>query len=130
MARRPRMSLSLEHSNSLFDGILSSYDLADEVGAMIDVTFTDPSGRQALRGEFQWLSIRSTKHSIPSTCRRVGKLQLGIPRVFSRKSCRERSTKPTSAAVGPDCCASRQVSTRQRRSFTNIGKKCSCSPAT
>ena len=26
--------------------------------------------------------------------------------------------------------ASRQVSTRQRRSFTNIGKKCSCSPAT
>ena len=31
---------------------------------------------------------------------------------------------------GPACCASRQASTRQRRSFTNIGKKCSCSPAT
>ena len=37
---------------SLFDGILSSYDLADEVGAMIDQTFTDSSGRQTLRGEF------------------------------------------------------------------------------
>jgi hypothetical protein len=26
---------------SLFDGILSSYDLADKVGAMIGLTFTD-----------------------------------------------------------------------------------------
>jgi len=33
---------------SLFDGILSSYDLAGEVGAMIDVTLIDPSGRQTL----------------------------------------------------------------------------------
>jgi len=37
---------------SLLDGILSSYDLADEVCAMIELTFSDPSGRQTLRGEF------------------------------------------------------------------------------
>jgi hypothetical protein len=30
-------------ATSLLDGILSSYDLAKEVGEMIDLTFTDPS---------------------------------------------------------------------------------------
>jgi hypothetical protein len=33
---------------SLLDGILSSYDLADEICAMIDLTSSDPSGRQTL----------------------------------------------------------------------------------
>ena len=47
--------------------------------------FHHPSGRQTLRGEFQWLSTRSTKNSIPSTCRRDGKLRLDIPPGIQQK---------------------------------------------
>jgi hypothetical protein len=44
---RRLIEASLPHltgtATSLLDGILSSYDLAKEVGEMIDLTFTDPS---------------------------------------------------------------------------------------
>ena len=115
---------------ALLDKMLSSYDLADELTTSISRPLrpapslnrpfrkTDNGHQQASRR----ISHRRHDHGL-------GDARRAIRPASSRRSCRARSTKRTSAAAAPVCCASSRAFTRPSPSCTNIGKKCFCSPA-